>query len=190
MRPSPPPPQRRANSVASKTALGGGHPGGGAALRAGTPASVYGQSLGRRARNHSPHDSHAVEQVLSPSESSPRVTDGMLWPCLHCPQASIVEALTPGVCLVWGQFSVAGRAHAGGEQHRRPRPHHMPSQQPQKSEWREAPVTHLDGAASQPHAGAAAQPAAAAPYGASQVLPGPVHASPAPAVTLGVEVHA
>jgi hypothetical protein len=78
MRPSPPPPQRRAspqaqraNSVVSKTALGGGgaHPGGGPALRAGTPASVYGQgqSLGRRARNHSPHDSHAVEQVLTPS---------------------------------------------------------------------------------------------------------------------------
>ena len=74
MRPSPPPPQRRAspqaqraNSVVSKTALGAtGHHPGGAALRAGTPASIYGQgqSLGRRARTHSPHDSHAVEQVL------------------------------------------------------------------------------------------------------------------------------
>ena len=69
MRPSPPPPQRqpspqaqRANSVVSKTALGGGAPLRGGGLRAGTPASVYGQgqSLGRHARADSP----AVEQVL------------------------------------------------------------------------------------------------------------------------------
>lgn len=159
----PSPRANRANSVVSKTPR--------EANRAGTPASVYGQgrSLGRQLRADSPF---GYEQVLLTSQHEQKASMQELMHAVDACQElinvkvcclAVSEQITCGM-----QNSTAAPVRCQQEASERLQGPPEPEQQPQKSEWREAPVMHLDGAASQPPAAHMMQPAGQL-HGTSQV---------------------